>query len=159
MSLVEDKPVELTTNEKATLEKVKTRRAIDTVYIVNKGGIDFMFGNAADEIIAKIEGPDMDPSYYRFYDDERHKWAYIAVKNEHGQLEPLTFPEPEKYGTTSSELYVMTVTFSNVLAHAIEIIRKATPTFWERIMKPTTVITAIVVIVFILFIMAVAMTG
>ena len=159
MSLVEDKPVELTANDKASLEKIKARRAIDTVYIVNRGGIDFLFGRDADEVIDKIEGPEMDPAYYRFYDEDRHKWAYIAVKNADGMLEPLTFPEPENYGTTSSELYVMTVTFSNVLAHAIEIIRKATPTFWERIMKPTTVITAIVVIVFILFIMAVAMTG
>ena len=159
MSLVKDTHIELTGNEKAALKKVKPRRAIDTVYIINKGGIDFMIGIDAEETIDKIEGPDMDPSYYRFYDEDRHKWAYIAVKNEHGNLEPLTFPEPEKYGTTSSELYVMTVTFSNVLAHAIEIIRKATPTFWERIMKPTTVITAIVVIVFILFIMAVGMTG
>ena len=159
MSLIEDKSVILEANEEASPEKAKVRRAIDTVYIVNRGGIDFLFGNDADETICKIEGPNMDPSYYRFYDEDRHKWAYIAVRNEHGVLEPLTFPEPEKYGTTSSELYVMTVTFSNVLAHAIEIIRKATPTFWERIMKPTTVITAIVVIVFILFIMAVAMTG
>jgi len=159
--LIEEKPEaeQLTPAEKAALGKIKPRRAIDTVYVITKGGIDFLAGKDADEIIDKVEGPDMDPSYYRFYDDERHKWAYIAVKNEHGKIEPLTFPAPEKYGTTSSELYVMTVTFSNVLAHAIEIIRKATPTFWERIMKPTTVITAIVVIVFILFIMAVGMTG
>lgn len=159
MSLISDKPASLVANEKASLEKTKIRRAIDTIYTVNKGGIDFLFGSDAEETIAIIDGGDMDPTYYRFYDEDRHKWAYIAVRNEHGMLEPLTFPKPEKYGTTSSELYVMTVTFSNVLAHAIETIRKATPTFWERIMKPTTVITAIVVIVFILFVMAVAMTG
>jgi len=150
---------ELTEIEKANLQKIKTRRAINTAYIVTKGGIDFLGGKDAEEPIDKIEGPDMDPSYYRFYDDERHRWAYIAVKNENGNLEPLTFPNPQKYGTTSSELYAKAVTYPTVLAQCIELITKTIPTLWERIMKPTTIITAIVVIVFILFVMAVGMTG
>ena len=152
-------PEELTEVERANLQKIKTGRAIDTVYIVTRSGIDFLIGKDAEELIEKIEGPDMDPSCYRFYDDERHRWAYIAVKNEYGNLEPLTFPAPEEYGTTSPELYAKAVTYPTVLAQCIELITKTTPTLWERIMKPTTIITAIVVVVFILFIMAVGMSG
>lgn len=152
-------PTELTADEKAALEKVKARRAIDTVYAVKNGGIDFLVGKDADELIGKIEQPDMDPSCYRFYDDERRKWAYIVVINSHGNIEPLTFPAPDKYGTTSSELYSKAVTYPTVLAQCIELITKAAPSLWERIMKPTTIITAIVVVLFIVFILAVAMTG
>ena len=151
--------VELTADEKASLGKIKARRTIDTVYVVKHGGIDFLSGKDADELIGKIEQPDMDPSCYRFYDDERRKWAYIVVINSHDKIEPLTFPAPDEYGTTSSELYSKAVTYPNVLAQCIELITKAAPSLWERIMKPTTIITAIVVVLFIIFILAVAMTG
>lgn len=158
---IETKPeaTELTESDKVALEKVKAKRLIDTVYLITTAGIEFLIGKDAEELIIKIEGPDMNPSYYKFYDDERQRWVYLAVKNPHGQIEPLTFPNTEAYGTTSSELYAKGVTYPIVLSQAIEIISKSTPSIWERIMKPTTIITAIVVILFIVFVLAVGMTG
>jgi len=149
----------LTAAEKVSLQQARARRAINTAYVITTGGIEFLAGRDAEEVITKIESPDMDPGYYRFYDDQHRKWAYIAVRNTHGQLEPLTFPNPQQYGTTSPELYAKAVTYSTVLAQAIGLITKSAPSLWERIMKPTTVITAIIVVTFVIFILAVAMTG
>jgi len=158
-AVAQAEPTPLTAGENIALEQAKARRAINTVYVITTGGVEFLGGREADEVVAQIEAPDTDPGYYRLYDDQRRKWAYIAVRNTHGQLEPLTFPNPEQYGTTSPELYAKAVTYANVLAQAIELITKSVASMWERIMKPTTIITAIVVVAFVIFILAVAMTG
>ena len=149
----------LTEPEIASLQKIKAKRDIDTVYCISHDGLDIYLGNDAQDLVDQVEAPDTDRSYYRFFDAERQKWLYISVKDGQAAMEPLTFPSPEKYGTTSSELYAKAVTYPTVLAQCIELITKTAPTLWERIMKPTTIITAIVVVIFILFVMAVGMTG
>ena len=149
----------LTAEETGRLVKVKARHDIDTVYSISNDGLDIYLGKDANDLINDIEAPETDRSYYRFFNAERQKWVYISVKTSETTLGPLTFPGPEKYGTTSSELYAKAVTYPTILAQCIELITKRKPTLWERIMKPTTIITAIVVVIFILFIMAVGMTG
>ena len=149
----------LTAEETVKLQEIKARHDIDTVYCISNDGLDIYLGKDAHDLINDIEVPNTDRSYYRFFDAERQKWIYISVKNSEAKLGPLTFPGPEKYGTTSSELYAKAVTYPTILAQCIELITKRAPTLWERIMKPTTIITAIVVVIFILFIMAVGMTG
>lgn len=149
----------LTTDEVSKLEKIKARHDVDTVYCISNDGLDIYLGKDAQDQIDELEKPEVDTSYYRFFNAERQRWVYISVMNSENKVSPLTFPSPEKYGTTSSELYAKAVTYPTVLAQCIELIAKRPPTLWERIMKPTTIITAIVVVIFILFIMAVGMTG
>jgi len=139
-------------------------KAITGPYLITKTGLEIQVGKVGDEIRKKIEESD-NPLAYRFYDEDKRTWAYVAVaKNNNGkgnevEIEPFIFPGPEQYGVTSAELYAKTVTYPIVLAQVIEIITRKAPTLWERIAKPTTIITAIVLVILIMGIMVVGLSG
>jgi len=132
---------------------------INTIYLIKTEGLAILKGKDGDEIKEKIENSGRDSRAFKFYDEDSRKWVDVAMQTEKGDIEPLRFLEADDYGTTSSELYSKAVTYSNILAQCIEIINRKLPSFWERIMKPTTIVTAIVAVVFVMIIIAVAMLG
>lgn len=95
---------------------------------------------------------------YQFYDDDKKAWGLWAVQDGE-DVKPLGFLPPEKYGTTSAELFSKTVTYPLVLAQVIEIITRKAQSMWDKIMKPATLITAIVFIIGIIAVAIVALQG
>lgn len=128
-----------------------------TLYLVTKGGLQILIGKDGEDVRQKLMEK-ADSLQYQFYDDDKHAWGYWAVQD--GQdLKPLVFPDPGSYGITSAELYSKTVTYPTLLAQVIVLINAKMPTLWEKLMKPTTVISAIVLIVLIMIIGVVAIQG
>jgi len=114
------------------------------IYLITKAGLLMLTGADGEQIRNKIEQNNgHSPSDYRFYDDDKHKWAYWAVDND-DTICPLTFPDIQQYSLTSSLLYTKAVTFSHTLAHAVGLLRQKPPTLWDKMLKPTTIIMAIV---------------
>lgn len=128
-----------------------------TLYLITKDGLQILIGKDGDDVRQKVMTK-TNPLDYQFYDDDKKAWAYWAVQD--GQdLKPLTFLNPEDYGITSAELYSKTVTYPTILAQVIVLINARVPTLWEKLIKPTTVISAIVLIVLIMIIGVVAVQG
>ena len=114
------------------------------IYLITRAGVLMLTGADGEQIRNKIEhGNTHSQSDYRFYDDDKHKWAYWAV-NDDDKIRPLTFPDIQQYSLTSSLLYTKAVTFSHTLAHAVGLLRQKPPTFWDKMLKPTTIIMATV---------------
>ena len=114
------------------------------IYLITKAGVLMLTRADGEQIRNKIEQDTThSPSTYRFYDDDKHKWAYWAV-NDGDEIRPLTFPDIQQYSLTSSLLYTKAVTFSHTLAHAVGLLRQKPPTFWDKMLKPTTIIMAII---------------
>lgn len=132
----------------------------EPVYFITKDGLDILMGDEGQTIREKIMAK-ADALAYQQYDDDRKSWALWAVQD--GQdgkdVRPLTFLSPDQYGITSAELYSKTVTYPSILSQVIVLINAKAPTLWERLMKPTTVIGAIVLIVLIMIIGVVAVQG
>jgi len=130
------------------------------VYLKTNSGIIMLIGKDGDEIRKKIEG---DTTYlpldFRFFDDDKKRWAYWAVKDSDGTIKPPTFPNPAQYSLTSMELYTKAVTYSHILAHAVGLLKNKPATLWDKMLKPTTIIMAIVGIVFVMGLMLMALTG
>lgn len=133
-------------------------RPTEPVYVITTEGLRVLIGKDGDDIRTKIKGTGNLPAYL-FYDDEKHTWVPWAVLDDGGTVKPLKFLDPGKYGVTSAELYAKTVTYPTVLAQVIEIITRKSPSLWDKLMKPTTVIGAIVLIVLIMIVGVVALQG
>lgn len=127
------------------------------LYLITKEGLHILIGkdgdNVREKILAKTNTLD-----YQFYDDDKKSWAIWAVQDGK-ELKPLSFLDPEGYGITSAELYSKTVTYPTILSQVIILINAKVPTLWEKLLKPTTVIGAIVLIVLIMIIGVVAVQG
>jgi hypothetical protein len=133
-------------------------RPTEPVYVITTEGLQVLIGKNGDDIRAKIKEKGNPPDYF-FYDDEKHTWVPWAMLDDGGTVKPLKFLDPEKYGVTSAELYAKTVTYPTILAQVIEIITRKAPSLWDKLMKPTTVIGAIVLIVLIMIVGVVALQG
>lgn len=130
----------------------------NTVYVITTEGIQILIGKTGDAMREKIK-TQASPQDFQFYDDDKHIWAPWVVQDEGGTIKPLKFLAPEDYGLTSAELFAKTVTYPTVLAQVIGILTRKTPSLWDKLLKPTTVIGAIVLIVLIMIIGVVAMQG
>lgn len=131
---------------------------IETLHLITSSGLQLLVGPDGDEIRDKINAKG-DPLDYQFYDDDRKHWATWAIQDAGGEIKPLKFLDPDNYGVTSSELYSWTVTYPIVLAQIIEIITRKPKSLWDKILKPTTLVTAIVLIILVMVIGVVALQG
>ncbi len=150
------KPAEVRDRAKKTYDP----NTVADVYLKTNTGVIMLVGRDGDEIRDKIENDkDHSPLDYRFFDDDKKRWAYWVVKDGDGTIKPPAFPNSTKYSLTSMELYTKAVTYSNILAHAVGLLKDKPPTLWDKMLKPTTIIMAIVGIVFVMGLMLMALTG
>jgi hypothetical protein len=130
------------------------------VYLKTSTGVIILIGKDGDEVREHIEDDkNHSPLDYRFFDDDRKRWAYWAVKDDGGAITPPAFPAPLQYSLTSQQLYTKAVTYPHILAHAVGLLKEKPPTLWDKMLKPTTIIIAIVAIVFVMGLILMALTG
>lgn len=133
---------------------------IGGVYLITNTGLDMLMGKDGNELREKIEQDKThSPLEYRFFDDDRRAWAYWAVIDVDGIIKPHAFPRLDQYSLTSPQLYTKAVTYPRILAHAMGLLREKPATLWDKMMKPTTIILAIVAIVFVMGLMLMALQG
>jgi len=150
------KPAEVPSKTK----RVYNPNTVTDVYLKTNSGVVMLIGRDGDEIRDKIEHDiEHSPLDYRFFDDDKKRWAYWAVKEGDNPIRPPTFPNPNKYSLTSLVLYTKAVTYTRVFAHAVGLLKEKPATLWDKMLKPTTIIMAIVGIVFVMGLMLMALTG
>ena len=148
----------------AVKEKPKERvhaAPLETLYLITGQGLEILIGKEADWVREKIKNDTNNGLLsYRYYDDDKRVWATWAVlEPDGGTIKPMSFPNPSEYGMTPPELYTKVATYPSILAHAVGLLRKEKQSLWDRMMKPTTVIIAIVVIVFVMGMILMAAQG
>jgi len=140
--------------------QAQARVAMPDVFVKTTKGVIIFEGRDGNELREKIEKDEKHSVLdYSFFDDDRKRWAYWAVQDAGGNIRPLTFPELSNYSLTSPQLYTKAVTYPRILAHAVGLLKEKPTTMWDRMMKPTTIILAIVAIVFIMMFAMVALQG
>lgn len=132
---------------------------IRDIYLITSLGVTMLSGRDADEVREKIEQDKDHALDYRFYDDDGKRWAYWAQQDAEGTLKPPSFPDTDKYANTSLQLFTKAVVYPKLLALLLGILRKKAPTLWDKMLKPTTIIIAIVGIVFVMMLGLVALAG
>jgi hypothetical protein len=135
------------------------RNAVKDIYLKTTTGVVMLMGRDGDEVRSKIEQDKEHLLDYRFFDDDRRAWAYWAVSDGNRTFKPPEFPDTRQYSLTSMQLFTKSVTYPHILAHAAGLLKGKPQTLWDRMLKPTTIITAIVIIIFIMGLMLVALTG
>lgn len=141
-------------------ERVRTASA-ETLYLITGQGLEILLGKEGDWVREKIKADkDNAPLAYRHFDDDKRVWATWAVLQPDGEsIKPMDFPDPSEYGMTPPELYTKVATYPSVLAHAVGLLRKEKLTFWDKMMKPTTIIIAIIIIIFVMGMILMAAQG
>lgn len=141
-------------------ERVRTA-PMEMLYLITGQGLEILTGKEGDWVREKIkEDKDNAPLAYRHFDDDKRVWATWAVLDSDGEtIKPMSFPDPSEYGMTPPELYTKVATYPSIIAHAVGLLRKEKPSLWDRMMKPTTVIIAIVVIIFVMGMILMAAQG
>lgn len=151
---------EKTEAQPAKAPQTINKNRVADVYLKTVTGVVILIGKDGDEVRDYIEHDGKhSPLDYRFFDDDKRVWAYWAVRDGGGTIKPPTFPSLEQYTLTSQQLYTKAVTYSHILAHAVGLLKDKPPTLWDKMLKPTTIITAIVGIVFVMGLMLMALTG
>lgn len=142
------------------VKQAYNKATMPDVYLKTSTGVVMLFGRDGEEIRQQIEH-DKNHSIldYRFFDDDKRVWAYWAVRGDDGKIRPLSFPDPKEYSLTSLQLYAKAVTYTHIFAHAVGLLKEKPPTLWDKMLKPTTIIMAIVAIVFVMGLMLMALTG
>jgi len=141
-------------------KRVRDPNLVADVYLKTNTGVLMLVGADGDEMRNYIEhDPNHSPLDYRFFDDDNKRWAYWADRDASGVIKPPTFPDPSEYSLTSLVLYTKAVTYTRVFAHAVGLLKEKPPTMWDKMLKPTTIIMAIVGIVFVMGLMLMALTG
>lgn len=145
---------------KSGTSPVYTKKTIAGVYLITNTGLDILISRDGDKVRKEIED-DKEHSLldYRFFDDDKRVWAYWAIRDVDGTIKPLAFPSPNQYGLTSPQLYTKAITYTYFLAHAVGLLKEKPATLWDKMLKPTTIIMAIVGIVFVMGLMLMALTG
>ena len=136
------------------------RNTVADVYLKTNTGVVMLIGREGDKVREYIEQDTKhSPLDYRFFDDDKKRWAYWAVRDGDESIKPPTFPNPIEYSLTSLQLYTKAVTYPHILAHAVGLLKEKPSTLWDKMLKPTTIIIAIVGIVFVMGLMLMALTG
>jgi hypothetical protein len=136
------------------------KNIVTDVYLKTSTGVTMLIGRDSDEVREHIKHDDEhSPLDYQFFDDDNRKWAYWAVKDDGGTIRPPTFPSLDQYSLTSPQLYTKAVTYTHILSHAVGLLKEKPATMWDKMMKPTTIILAIVGIVFVMGLMLMALQG
>ncbi len=125
---------------------------VDTAYIISKDGLDVYMGPDAKEIIKQIQGGADTP--YMFFNPRPF---YLAVKN--GTIQPLAFPEPKDYGTTSANLFAMGVTVADAIAEFVRLKIKGKQGLAGQLRQLGMLGMPLVIAIFLIFILAVYIGG
>lgn len=141
-------------------ERVRTGPA-ETLYLITGQGLEILMGAEGDWVRDKTkQDTDNAPLSYRHFDDDKRAWATWAVLQSDGEtIKPMDFPDPSEYGLTPPELYTKVATYPSILAHAVGLLRKEKLSLWDRMMKPTTIIIAIIIIIFVMGMILMAAQG
>lgn len=147
--------------EQAVVRAVATRATTEILYLITEQYLEILIGAEGDWVREKIKkDKDNNPLVYRHYDDDKRVWATWAILQPDGEtIKPMNFPDPSEYGMTPPELYTKAATYKSILAHAVGRLRAEKQTLWDRMMKPTTVIIAIVAILMVLGIILIGAQG
>jgi len=136
-----------------------SKTIIAGVYLKTSTGVVMLMGKNSDELREKIEEDKERLLDYMFFDDDKRTWVYWAVKDGNGGIRPPAFPNPNQYSLTSLQLYTKAVTYPHILAHAVGLLKEKPATLWDKMLKPTTIILAIVAVVFVMGLMLMALQG
>jgi hypothetical protein len=139
--------------DKATLDGLLSALKIDGAYVISRDGLDVYMGTDAQEIIKQIQGFE-DDTPYMFYNP---KPFYLAVKN--GTIQPLAFPEPKDYGTTSANLFAMAVTCADAISEFIRLKIRGKQGWANQLRQLGMLGMPLVVTIFLIFILAVYIGG
>ena len=126
---------------------------LDGVYLISRDGLDVYMGPDAEEIIKQIQSGE-DDTPYMFYNP---KPFYLAVKN--GTIQPLTFPEPKDYGTTSANLFAMGVTCADAISEFIRLKIRGKQGMASQLRQLGVLGMPLVIAIFLIFILAVYIGG
>lgn len=148
----------------ATFSKPQERSqstAGEVLYLIKGHGLEILMGKEGDWVREKIKADTKNGWLpYRLYDDDKRTWATWAVLEPDGQtVKPIAFPDPSEYGMTPPELFTKAVTYPSLLSRAVTLLRQEKLNLWDKMMKPTTVIIAIVVIVLFMGMILMAAKG
>lgn len=155
--VVAAKPRTKETQAKGVIPQI--RDAITEVFLITDTGLYELGGQEAFDLAQMIEKDEIHSILeYRHYDDDKHTWAYWAVQDGNA-IKPMPFPDLQQYSTTSPQLYTKAVVFPQIVARIVTKLKEVPPTLWDKMLKPTTIITAIVIIVLIMMITLVALSG
>ena len=140
-------------------KQVYNKNAVASVYLITSVGVTMLIGKDGDELRERIKQDKEHELDYRFFDDDKKAWAYWVIQDNDGGIKPPSFPSPREYTLTSLQLYTKAVTYSHILAHAVGLLKEKPSTLWDKMLKPTTIIMAIVGIMFVMGLMLLALTG
>jgi hypothetical protein len=140
-------------------QQAHNRNTVANIYLKISTGVVMLMGRDGDDVRKKIEEDKEHSLDYRFFDDDKKAWAYWAVRDAKGNITPPEFPDSSQYSLTSLQLYTKAVTYPHILAHAVGLLKEKPATLWDKMLKPTTIIMAIVGIVFVMGLMLMALTG
>ena len=134
---------------------VDNKNGIEEVYAVTGEGVDHWTGKNAIRFISSIEENNDDKQPFMIY-TQAGAPVYFAVGE---ATTPITFPTPDKYGTTAPELYAKAVTYRNACARLIQLRTKGKASWMQQAKKVMTLSMPIVVTAFLIFILVVSMAG
>jgi hypothetical protein len=139
-----------------TIEETPTNQTtkIDTVYLATRNGLEGYFGDDAQDLIKQIQQGDDSP--YVHYETSG-KPFYMAIQND--KIEPLKFPEPKDYGTTSADLFAMAITCADAIAEFVRLKIRGKQGLASQLMRPGILGMALVVAIFLIFILSVYIGG
>lgn len=134
--------------------------AVREAFLVTNDGLNELIGSDALELEQKIRGDkEHSPLDYRHFDDDKHVWAYWAVESSDGAISPYSLPDLQQYSTTAPQLYTKAVVFPQIVARIVRKLKEVPPNMWDKLMKPTTIIIAIIAILVIVAMFMVAAQG
>jgi hypothetical protein len=147
--------------EQALVKAAVTRVTTEAVYLITGQYLEILIGAEGDWVREKIKkDKDNNPLVYRHYDDDKRVWAMWAILQPDGEtIKPMNFPDPSEYGMTPPELYIKAATFKGIISEIVKILGEEKQTLWDKMMKPTTVIMAIVAILVVLGIILIGAKG
>jgi len=134
--------------------------AVKEAFLITSNGLYELVGSDALDLEKRIMADtSRSPSSYKHFDDDKHVWAYWAVENSAGIISPYTLPDLQQYSTTSPQLYTKAVVFPQIVARVVRKLKEVPPSMWDKLMKPTTIIVAIIGIIIVIALFMVAAQG
>lgn len=133
---------------------------VKEAFLITNDGLCELIGNDAVDLENRIKKDDNhSPLDYKYFDDDKHVWAYLAVEDSGGVISPYALPDLQQYSTTSPQLYTKAVVFPQIVARIVRKLKESPPSMWDKMMKPATILLAIVGIIFAIAIFMVAAQG
>jgi hypothetical protein len=136
------------------------RGPVKEAFLITSNGLDELVGSDALELEQKIHNDkEHSPLDYRHFDDDKHIWAYWAIEHPDESISPYNLPDLQQYSTTAPQLYTKAVVFPQIVARIVRKLKEVPPSLWDKMMKPATILLAIVGIILVIAIFMVAAQG